>query len=156
MNVQLIKATEDDAVAIFNIQIEAFTPLLKKYEDDEINPANETIERLIRRMNRLNGCCYKILADGMLVGAICIFYKANGEFWISPMFISPAYQGKGIAQKAIVVLEAMFPEAVSWELATILEEARNCYFYEKMGYKQTSVSKKVNERTTLIFYKKVI
>jgi hypothetical protein len=47
----------------------------------------------------------------------------------------------------------MFPEAVSWELATILEEKRNCYLYEKMGFTQTGISKKINDHTTLVYYK---
>ncbi|ACO28602.1 hypothetical protein bcgnr5378_22090 [Bacillus cereus] len=48
----------------------------------------------------------------------------------------------------------MFPEAQSFELATILEEERNCFLYEKMGYKRTEVIKKLNDKTTLIHYKK--
>lgn len=50
--------------------------------------------------------------------------------------------------------EEMFPEAQSFELATILEEERNCFLYEKMGYKRTEVIKKLNDKTTLIHYKK--
>lgn len=52
------------------------------------------------------------------------------------MFIHPIYQGKGIAQKVLILIEEMFPEARSFELATILEEERNCFLYEKMGYKK--------------------
>ncbi|EEK83896.1 Acetyltransferase [Bacillus cereus ATCC 4342] len=48
----------------------------------------------------------------------------------------------------------MFPEARSFELATILEEERNCFLYEKMGYKRTEETKKLNDKTTLIYYKK--
>lgn len=48
----------------------------------------------------------------------------------------------------------MFPEARSFELATILEEERNCFLYEKMGYKRTEVIKKLNDKTTLVYYKK--
>ena len=33
------------------------------------------------------------------------------KFWISPMFIHPIYQGKGIAQKVLILIEEMFPEA---------------------------------------------
>ncbi len=76
------------------------------------------------------------------------------KFWISPMFIHPIYQGKGIAQKVLILIEEMFPEARSFELATILEEERNCFLYEKMGYKRTEVTKKLNDKTTLIYYKK--
>ncbi|MEC2475131.1 GNAT family N-acetyltransferase, partial [Bacillus thuringiensis] len=71
-----------------------------------------------------------------------------------PMFIHPGYQGKGIAQKVITLIEEIFPEATSWELATILEEEKNCFLYEKMEYKRTEVIKKLNDKTTLIYYKK--
>ncbi len=71
------------------------------------------------------------------------------------MFILPTYQGEGIAQKAIFLIEEMFPQAITWELATILEEERNCYLYEKMGYNKTGVKKILNDNTTLIYYKKV-
>ncbi|TKH18984.1 hypothetical protein FC697_20785 [Bacillus wiedmannii] len=52
------------------------------------------------------------------------------------------------------LIEKMFPKARSFELATILEEERNCFLYEKMGYKRTEVIKKLNDKTTLIYYKK--
>lgn len=155
MKVRLVKATESDAESIFDIQVKVFTPLLKKYNDYDSNPANETIDRVVQRINRSNGDFYKILADGEIVGAINIFCKEDVHFWISPMFILPSYQGKGIAQETINLIEKMFPEAASWELATILEETRNCYLYEKMGYSKTGVSKNINDKTTLIFYKKI-
>lgn len=71
------------------------------------------------------------------------------------MFILPTEQGKGIAQKAITLIEEMFPQAITWELATILEEERNCYLYEKMGFVKTGESKELNKNATLIFYQKV-
>lgn len=155
MELRLEKATENNAQEIFDIQVKAFMPLLNKYEDYGTNPANETIERVISRINQLNGGFYKILTDNTFVGGIGVFWKEDVQFWISPMFILPTHQGKGIAQKGIQLIEGMFPQATSWELATILEEERNCYLYEKMGYRKTGVSKKLNDNATLIFYKKV-
>jgi GNAT superfamily N-acetyltransferase len=134
----------------------AFLPLLEKYKDFETNPANESVEQVIRRINNPQGGFYKILVDNMLVGAICLFWKEEGmQFWISPMFILPEYQGKGIAQKTITLIGEMFPQAITWELATILEEERNCYLYEKMGFIKTGVQKKLNDNATLVFYKKI-
>src|SRR5690606_2380687 len=156
MEVLLEKATESDAQSIFDIQVKSFMPLLQKYQDYETNPANETIEKVIRRINRSNGGFYKILENNILVGAICIYWKENSQFCISPMFIHPAFQGNGIAQKAITIIEKMFPQAQSWELDTLLEEERNCHLYEKMGYSQTGDKKKLNEYATLVFYKKVL
>ena len=72
-----------------------------------------------------------------LVGAICISQKETpSKFWISPMFIHPGYQGKGIAQKVITLIEEMFPEATSWELATILEEEKNCFCMKRWSIKE--------------------
>jgi GNAT superfamily N-acetyltransferase len=71
------------------------------------------------------------------------------------MFILPEHQGKGIAQKAITLVEELFPQATSWELRTILEEKRNCYLYEKMGYITSGRKHSLNENTTLIHYRKV-
>ncbi|QBP43202.1 N-acetyltransferase (plasmid) [Paenisporosarcina antarctica] len=131
-------------------------PLLEKYKDYDTNPANETIEDVIKRINKFSGGLYKIVYGNSLVGTICVVWKEDVQFWISPMSIIPAYQGKGIAQKTINLIEDMFPQAISWELATILEEERNCYLYEKLGYIKTGVSKKLNANATLIFYKKFI
>ncbi|WP_416150684.1 GNAT family N-acetyltransferase [Salipaludibacillus sp. HK11] len=156
MNIRLEKAINNDAQSILDIQVKAFFPLLEKYKDYETNPAKETIERVITRINKPNGGFYKILADDKLVGAICVFWKEDVQFWISPMFILPTYQGEGIAQKTINIIEEMFPQATTWELATILEEERNCYLYEKMGYNKTGVSKRLNDNTTLTFYKKFV
>ncbi|HJF31343.1 MAG TPA: GNAT family N-acetyltransferase [Sporosarcina psychrophila] len=156
MKVLLEKAIESDAQSIFDIQVNAFSPLLDIYEDYNTNPANETIERMLTRINTPSGAVYKIITDTTLVGAICVFWKEETQFWISPMFILPKYQGQGIAQKAITQIEKIFPQAVCWELATIAEEKRNCYLYEKMGFSKTGKIKKINERTTHVYFKKVL
>lgn len=156
MEVRLERAIESDAKSIFDIQILAFTPLLEKYKDFNTNPANETIDRVVQRINNPYGGFYKIFADNILVGAVCIFWREETtQFWISPMFISPEFQEQGIAQKAIHLIEELFPQATTWELATVLEEERNCYLYEKMGYVKTGVTKQINDNASLIFYKKI-
>ncbi|PGW05806.1 GNAT family N-acetyltransferase [Bacillus cereus] len=155
MEIILEKVTETDAEVIFQMQIDSFSSLLHKYKDYETNPANETIEKTIFRINNPSSNFYKVIIDSKLVGAICISAKELPyKFWISPMFIHPIYQGKGIAQKVLILIEEMFPEARSFELATILEEERNCFLYENMGYKRTEVIKKLNDKTTLVYYKK--
>lgn len=121
MEVKVEKAMYDDAKYIFDIQVQSFKPLLNKYNDHETNPANETLEKVIERVNNPTGGFYKILSENKLVGAISIYCKGELQFWISPMFILPSYQGKGIAQKAIILTESIFPQAKSWELATIVE-----------------------------------
>lgn len=157
MGVTLEKATVSDAELIYAMQVEAFLPLLETYQDYHTNPANEKFDRVIIRINNPHGGFYKIIYNKDVVGAVSVVWKEKTtEFWISPMFILPKYQGKGIAQKIILLLEEMFPQATSWELATILEEKRNCYLYEKMGFLQTGDRKRLNDCATLVYYKKTL
>ncbi|GGC98892.1 N-acetyltransferase [Thalassobacillus devorans] len=155
MDVRIETATLDDVSAIYDIQVKAFTPLLEKYKDFDTNPANEPLERVVSRINNPDGDFHKVLYENVLIGAIYVFWKEE-EYWISPMFILPAYQGKGIAQQALYAVEHLYPDAASWELATILEEERNCYFYEKAGYKKTGSIERLNQYTTIVFYKKPV
>ena len=155
MNITLKKAAVTDAKLIHDIQVESFLPLLEKYKDYNTNPANEPIEKVKTRLNDPKSSFYKIHVNNDVVGAIRIIQKENSnDWWISPMFILPSFQGKGIAQKVIFMAEEMTPEATSWNLATILEEKRNCYLYEKLGYEKTGKYKEINEFTTLVYYKK--
>ena len=57
-------------------------------------------------------------------------------------------------QQALLKIEEMHSEVERWFLDTILQEAGNCYLYEKIGYKRTGKIEKVNEKMTLIFYEK--
>ncbi|TFB22857.1 N-acetyltransferase [Filobacillus milosensis] len=156
MDIKLKKATNKDANIIFDIQIKAFKPLLKKYKDCSTNPANEDINRVYDRINNPSGGFYKIILESKIVGAICVQSTGDFQYWISPMFILPEFQGKGLAQVSIKLLEDMVQEANSWHLATLLEEKGNCYLYEKLGFRKTSVIKRINDRSTLVYYRKVL
>lgn len=63
------------------------------------------------------------------------------------------YRGNGYAQSAIRLVEKMHGSK-NWELDTIFQETGNCYLYEKMGYYQIGKAKKINDKLTLVFYKK--
>ena len=93
--------------------------------------------------------------DGIEVGAIRVVDKKElGKAKrISPIFIMKEHRGKGYAQEAIRAVELIHGEC-DWELDTILQEKGNCYLYEKMGYKQTGKTEIINEKLTLVFYKK--
>ena len=79
--------------------------------------------------------------------------EENKNKRISPIFILPEYRNKGIAQSAIKICEEIHGNN-NWELSTILQEKGNCYLYEKLGYHSTGKTQVINDRLTLIFYKK--
>ena len=155
MGLQLTKAALDDAQRIWRMQVEAFMPLLERYQDVDTNPASEPIDKVIMRLRQSYTYYYLIQAEGETVGAIRVIDKKEEgkNKRISPLFILPEYQGKGYAQRAMREAECLHGEE-HWELDTILQERGNCYLYEKMGYRQTGKTEQVNDKLTLVFYEK--
>ena len=155
MKINLIKATVKDAELIWKMQIKAFAELLNKYQDMDTNPGNEPIKKVLWRLQQDSTYFYLIETENKYVGAIRVVDKKDGITTkrISPLFVLPEYQNKGIAQRAIIEAEKIHGNT-NWELDTILQEKGNCYLYEKMGYNATCKTKQINDKLTLVFYKK--
>lgn len=154
MEVSLCKADLNNAVTIHDMKVRSFMPLLEKYQDFETSPANETIERIIAQINQSFTDYYIIHHHEAAVGGIRIVKRDNQIYSISPIFILPEHQGKGIAQKVFTMVEQIYDDAKSWTLGTILQEKGNCYLYEKIGYKKTGATKAINDKMTMVFYEK--
>lgn len=156
MDISLIKAELKDAETIHVMQIKSFMDLLERYQDFETSPANEPIEKIIDRINQPFSDYYIIKRAGAAVGGIRIVKNDNKLYRISPIFILPEHQGEGIAQKVFQMIEQIYCDAKAWELDTILQEKRNCYLYEKLGYNQTGKMEVINSKMTLVFYEKYL
>ncbi len=154
-NINLIRATAEDAEQIWNMQKVAFADLLEKYQDFDTNPASEPKEKTVKRLNSASSYFYFICADVETVGAIRVIDKKSDQESkrISPVFIMPQHRRKGYAQAAILQAEKIHGSD-NWELDTILQEKGNCCLYEKMGYRRTDKIKQINSKLTLIYYKK--
>lgn len=155
MRIDLIRIGIADAQKLWKMQVEAFEDLYKKYQDTKTSPATENVEKIIMRLEQPFTYYYYIVVDGIEVGAIRVVDKKElGKAKrISPIFIMKEHRGKGYAQEAIRAVELIHGEC-DWELDTILQEKGNCYLYEKMGYKKTDTTEVINEKLTLVFYKK--
>lgn len=137
------------------MQIAAFSDLYAKYQDPGTSPATETLEKTIMRLEQSYTYFYYIVVDDAIVGAMRVIDdKEEGKYkFLSPIFIMKEFRGRGYAQKAIQLAEEIHGSS-GWTLDTILQEKGNCYLYEKMGYYQTGETRVINERMTLVFYKK--
>ena len=155
MTVTLRRADTSSAEEIWKMQKLAFQDLLVKYQDFETNPANEPLDKVILRLKQPFTYFYFIEACSTKIGAIRVVDTKNGNGFkkISPLFILPPYRNKGYAQAAIIKVEKIHG-ACGWELDAILQEVGNCHLYEKLGYTKTGETKKINERMTLVYYKK--
>ena len=154
MSVTLRQAKREDLEKIWKMQTEAFAGLLEKYQDYDMSPAAEKIDKIIARFEQPWTTYFFIEAEGTDVGAIRVVDKKDGSRKrISPLWIMEEFRGKGYAQDAIRAVEAFYGED-NWCLDTILQEKGNLHLYEKMGYRQTGRIEHINERMDIVFYEK--
>ena len=139
---------------IWQMQVEAFKGLLETYQDYDLSPAAEGVEKVMARFEQPWTTYFFIVADGVNVGAVRVVDKKDGSRKrISPIFVMPDQRGCGYAQAAILAIEKIYG-ADNWCLDTILQEKGNLHLYEKMGYHRTGRIEHINERMDIVFYEK--
>lgn len=156
--VDLIRAAIGDAELIHRMKYEAFLPIFEKYRDEETSPVKESIEKVIRQLSSEGSDYYLIRSGSETVGAVRAAFDGliDGKrtYRISPLFVLPSCQNRGLGFAAVQALFALYPDADVWRLSTIKQEARNCHLYEKCGFVISRPEEIVNERMTIVFYQK--
>jgi GNAT superfamily N-acetyltransferase len=152
MSIELVPARIQDASLIWEMQKESFQELLLKYQDYDTNPANEPLSKVESRIQQDHSYYYFIQENGQTVGAVRVVDPGDGSSKkISPIFILPEFQNKGLGKAAMNAVELIHGER-GWELGTILQEERDCHFYERMGYKRSGKVTHINEKMTIVGY----
>ena len=162
--IELIAATKEDVHIVHELQNRAFMPLYEKYHDDETSPAKETIARTEEKILDTFSEYYLIRFDNKYAGAVRVARKKtkhenNIAFvqdvcFISPLFIVPEYQNRGIGYQVIQMLFEKYQDTVEWVLYTIKQEKGNCHLYEKCGFMQVGEEKQINDTMSLVKYEK--
>jgi len=157
-NVELVKAEIGEAKLIHRLKYEAFLPVYEKYRDKETNPVKESINKVIRQLSSEGSDYYLIRSGADVVGAVRAVYDGviDGKrtYRISPLFILPDCQDRGLGFAAVQTLFSLYPDAEVWRLSTIKQEVRNCHLYEKCGFVISRPEEIVNEHMTIVFYQK--
>ena len=153
MTIEVVDFKISNLDQVFYIQRTAYQPLFEKYRDESTNPYMETRETVLRKYTRTGTKGYLILKDKTAVGAVRV--ALNDKYGrISALCVLPQFQGQGIAQTALLKIDCMHPEIEMWFFDTILEEAGNCRLYEKIEYRKTGKTEKINDKMTLVYYEK--
>ncbi len=154
---EIVGFTRQDTDTVFEIQRAAYRPLYEKYRDEDTSPYTESRETVLQKYTKPGTRGYLFLENGVAVGTVRIILDTVGKSAkVSALAVRPEYQGRGIAQQALLKIERIHSDVEKWHLDTILEEAANCHLYEKLGYKRTGKLQAVNEKLTLAFYEKII
>jgi len=154
MNLQLIRATANDAQDMLTMQKKCFKIHFERYQDLSGSPYKEVLEKMLFRINYEKGSYYKIISSNTLIGGIWVFEKEPKIFRVGIVYILPEYQSKGIGQKAMAMAENLHRDAKSWELECPEDLSINRRCYEKAGYTLTGEKEIINDKLTLVYYKK--
>lgn len=158
--IKLEKVLPNEAEYLHKMKYTAFLPLYDRYHDDETNPVKESIDKVIQQLNDCNTDYYFIALGTERLGAIRIVNDGNENgkniYRISPIFVLPEYQNKGIGYAVLRKVFDMYGRADLWRLSTIKEEKLNCHLYEKCGFVRVGNEKKINKDMTIVFYEKEV
>jgi GNAT superfamily N-acetyltransferase len=147
------RAGQNEAEILQKIQNEAFQKDLDAYQDFETNPACESLEQMLKKINASD--YYAIYFEDQIIGGVAVQKKADFEYRISPMFLTPIYQNRGLGSQIINSIFTLYSDARLWTLSTQKPSLRNGHFYEKFGF--ISVGEHyINDRLTLTHYQKVM
>lgn len=149
------KFSKENIDDVFRIQQAAYKPLFEKYQDTETNPYMETKEDTLIKYTKAGTQGYIFVKDDIAVGAVRII-MLDKICKVSALAVIPEYQNRGIAQSALKEIEKIHSDCKCWVLDTILQEKGNCHLYEKLGYVRIGEPKKINDRLTLVGYKKEV
>ena len=154
MNIKLKPIVREDVETVWKMQVEAFSELLNKYQDYDMSPAAEPLDKVMARFEQPWTTYFFITANDERVGAIRVVDKKDGSRKrISPIWIMSEHRNKGYAQQAIFAAEKIYGSD-HWCLDTILQEKGNLHLYEKLGYHQTGRVDKINDRMDIVYYEK--
>ena len=148
--VEIRKASADDAAAILALQKRAYQSEAEIYNDYSIQPLRQTLDEIRQEFSQQ--LILKALIDGEIVGSVR-GYMREGTCHIGKVIVEPAMQNKGIGKLLLKAIEDSFPEAERYELFTGFRSKRNLYLYQKIGYR---VFKEVglNEEFILVYLEK--
>ena len=154
MCIDLKPIAREDIETVWKMQVEAFSDLLEKYQDYDMSPAAEDMDKVLARFEQPWTTYFFIMANNEKVGVVRVVDKKDGSRKrISPIWIMPEYRNKGYAQQAILAAEKKYGSN-HWCLDTILQEKGNLHLYEKLGYHQTGRIDRVNDRMDIVYYEK--
>ena len=152
-NVELVKIKKREMFKAWRYQKKGFRDTLEKYRDYDTSPATERLKKFALRFNNPIIDSYWVLYNGRIAGAMDIGNKKEYTL-LNRFYILPEYRNRGIGQRALKIAESKYPDSAEWRLDTISEEKNNIHLYEKLGYVEYGERKIINERMTIVNYKK--
>ena len=139
-----------DIPELLAVQRAAFAMEADVYGACNVEPLRQTIEQLREEFPQL--VVLKAVLDGRIAGSIRA--DMDGAVCrVAKLAVLPEYQGRGIGRALLERIEAAFPDAGRYRLATGARSGRNLRLYGRAGYREVS-RRSVNAALELIVLEK--
>ena len=137
----LVRATLADAENLHRMKHAAFWPLYERYHDDAMSPALELLSKVKSQLESPATDWYILRLGETDVGGLRIVREHTEDGLptcrISPLFVLPEHQRRGVASAALTTAFSLYPEAVLWQISAILQERDTVRLYERHCFRRT-------------------
>lgn len=132
MRVEVLRAHEEDAEEILQLQKLAYISEAELYDDYGIEPLTQTLEEVRKQFG--DHVLIKAVAGGRIVGSVR--GRLDAEIChIGKLIVHPDHQNRGIGKGLMAEIESSFPAASKFELFTGHRSVKNIRLYESIGYR---------------------
>lgn len=139
--IRLIRAGMADAESLHRMKHAAFWPVYQRYHDDALSPALELLSKVKSQLENPATDWYILRRGEADVGGMRIVRERTEDgravCRISPLFVLPEHQGRGIASAALKAAFSLYPEAAQWRISAILQERSTVRLYERHCFRRT-------------------
>ncbi len=146
----ILKAVEDDAQTILDIQKVAYIREAEAYNNYQIAPLLETLDQ--SKADFQKKIILKAVLNDKIVGSVR-GYADKGICYVERLMVHPDYQKQGIGKKLMLGLEEYFPSVDCFDLYTGALSSGNIRLYESLGYQQYRIEM-IRENIEFVFLEK--
>lgn len=147
----ILKAVEEDAQTILDIQKVAYISEAEAYNNYQIAPLTETLDQ--SRADFQTKTILKAILNDKIVGSVR-GREEKGICFVERLMVHPDYQKQGIGKKLMMELEEYFPSCDRFDLYTGSESSGNIRLYESLGYQQYRIEM-IRENIEFVFLEKM-
>ena len=146
----IVAASDADALAILDLQMRAYQSEARLYNDWTIPPLLQSLESLRQEIGSIR--VLKAVVGDTIVGSVRAALR-DKTCLVGKLIVEPALQRRGIGGALLQAVEAVFPQAESFELFTGSRSDGNIRLYRRHGYQDVG-TKRVSAQLTFVIMRK--
>jgi ribosomal protein S18 acetylase RimI-like enzyme len=131
--IEISKATLEDAVEILAIQKLAYQSEAQIYNDWTIPPLLQTAVEIRDEFD--THVFLKAVSENSIVGSVRARMMGT-TCYICRLIVHPMWQNRGLGTRLVTEIEIMHRDAARFELFTGSQSSENLHLYHKLGYKE--------------------